>query len=75
MFVFLFVYLELIEELAEATDLKFGMHVEHVVSRNNTKDISDIFTNEPLRLLALRELLFTLTCTRAFGLGKGENYL
>ena len=51
MFVFLFVYLELIEELAEATDLKFGMHVEHVVSRNNTKDISDIFTNEPLRLL------------------------
>ena len=23
----------------------------------------------------LRELLFTLTCTRAFALGKGENYL
>ena len=29
---------ELIEELARATDLKFGMHVEHVVSRNKTKE-------------------------------------
>ena len=36
---------ELIEELAGATDLKFGMNVEHVVSRNKTKDLSDISTN------------------------------
>ena len=32
---------ELIEELAGATDLKFGMHVDHVVSRNKTKDLSE----------------------------------
>ena len=41
----LFVCSELIEELAGATDLKFGIHVEHVVSRNKTKDLSDISTN------------------------------
>ena len=35
----------LIEELAGATDLKSGIHVEHVVSRNKTKDLSDISTN------------------------------
>ena len=45
LFVCLFVCPELIEELARATDLKFGMHVEHVVSRNKTKDLSDISTN------------------------------
>ena len=42
---FLFFCPELIEELAGATDLKFGMHVEHVVPRNKTKDPSDISTN------------------------------
>ena len=42
---FLFVCAELIEELAKATDLKFGMYVEDVVSRNKTKDLSDIATN------------------------------
>ena len=36
-----FVCPELIEELAGATDLKFGMHVDHVVSRNKTKDLSE----------------------------------
>ena len=41
----LFVCSELIEELAGNTDLKFGMHVEDVVSRNKTKDLSDITTN------------------------------
>ena len=41
LFVCLFVYSELTEELAGATDLKFGMHVEHVVSRNKTKDLRD----------------------------------
>ena len=41
----LFVCPELIEELAGATDLKFGMLVEHVVSRNKIKDLSDISTN------------------------------
>ena len=41
----LFVCPELIEELARATDLKFGLNVEHVVSRNKTKDLSDIPTN------------------------------
>ena len=45
LFVCLFVCSELIEELAGATDLKFGMHMEHVVFRNKTKDLSDIFTN------------------------------
>ena len=45
LFVCLFVCPELIEELVGATDLKFGMHVEHVVSRNKTKDLSDISTN------------------------------
>ena len=45
LFVCLFVCSELIEELTRATDLKFGMHVEHVVSRNKTKDLSDISTN------------------------------
>ena len=45
LFVCLFVCPELIEELAGATGLKFGMHVEHVVSRNKTKDLSDISTN------------------------------
>ena len=45
LFVCLFVCSELIEELAGATDLKFGMHVEHVVSRNKTRDLSDISTN------------------------------
>ena len=40
----LFVCSELIEELSRATDLKFGIHVEHVVSRNKTKDLSDIST-------------------------------
>ena len=35
---------ELIEELNRATDLKF-VHVEHIVSRNKTKDLSDISTN------------------------------
>ena len=43
--IFLFVCSELIEELAGATDLKFGIRVEHVVSRNKTKDLSDISTN------------------------------
>ena len=43
-FVSLFVCSELIEELARATDLKFGMQVEHVVSRNKTKDLNDIST-------------------------------
>ena len=38
LFCFLFVCPELIEELAEATDLKFGMRVEDVVTRNKTKD-------------------------------------
>ena len=37
----LIVCLELIEELARATDLKFGMHVEHIVTRNKTKDLSE----------------------------------
>ena len=36
---------ELIEELAGATDLKFCMHVEHIVSRKKTKDLSDISAN------------------------------
>ena len=45
LFVCLFVCPELIEELAGATYLKFGMHVKHVVSRNKTKDLSDISTN------------------------------
>ena len=31
---FLFVCAELIEELARATDLKFGIRVEHVVATN-----------------------------------------
>ena len=49
LFVFcLFVCPELIEELTRATDLKFGMHVEHVVSRNKTKDLSDISTKKEL---------------------------
>ena len=41
----MFVCPELIEELAEATYLKLGMHVEHVVSRKKSKDLSDISTN------------------------------
>ena len=41
----LFVCPELIEELTRATELKFGMLVEHVVSRNKTQDLSDISTN------------------------------
>ena len=45
LFVCLFVCPELIEELAGATHLKFGMYVKHVVSRNKTKDLSDISTN------------------------------
>ena len=45
LFVCLFVCSELIEGLAGATDLKFGMHVKYVVSRNKTKDKSDISTN------------------------------
>ena len=44
-FVCLFVCPELIEELAGAIDLKFGKNVENVVSRNKTKDLSDISTN------------------------------
>ena len=44
-FVCLFVCPELIEELTRATDLKFSIHVEHVVSRNKTKDLSGISTN------------------------------
>ena len=45
--IFLFVLFvqELIEELAGAADFKFGIHVEHIVSRNKTKDLSDISTN------------------------------
>ena len=42
---FLFACPELIEELAGATDLKFGMRVENVVTRNKTRSISDISTN------------------------------
>ena len=41
----MFVCPELIEELTGATNLKFGMHVEHVVSRSKIKDLSDISTN------------------------------
>ena len=41
----LFVCSDMIEELAGATDLKFGIHVEHTVSRNKTKDLSDISIN------------------------------
>ena len=41
----LFVCPELIEEQAEATDLKFGMRVEHVVPGNKTQDLSDISTS------------------------------
>ena len=33
-----------------------------------------IYVTNALRLLALCELLFTLTCTRVFVIGKGENY-
>ena len=33
-FVFLFICAELIEELARATDLKFGIRVEHVAATN-----------------------------------------
>ena len=44
-FVCLFVCLELIEKLARATDLKFGMRVEHVVATNKFQDQSDISTN------------------------------
>ena len=44
-FVCLFVCPELIEELAGATELIFGIHVNHVVSRNMTKDLRDISTN------------------------------
>ena len=40
----LFVCAELIEELARATDLKFGMAVD-VVARNKLSDLSDISTN------------------------------
>ena len=40
----LFICPELIKELAWATDLKFGMRVEHV-PRNKTKDLSDISAN------------------------------
>ena len=45
LFVCLFVCSELIEELARTTDLKFGLHVEHAVTMNKTKDLSDISTN------------------------------
>ena len=41
----LFVCADLIEELARVTDLKFGIRVEHVVTRNKTKDLSDISAN------------------------------
>ena len=34
LFVYLFICAELIEELARATDLKFGMRVESVVATN-----------------------------------------
>ena len=44
----LFVCPELIEELAGVTELKFGMHVEHVLSRNMRKDLSDISTNSEI---------------------------
>ena len=43
-FVCLFVCSELIEELARATDLKFGMIMEDVVTMNKTKDLSVIST-------------------------------
>ena len=44
-FVCLFVCPELIEELAGATDLKFGKCVEDAVTRNKTKVLSDISTD------------------------------
>ena len=45
LFVCLLVCAELIEELARATYLKFGIRVEQVVATNKTKDLSDISTN------------------------------
>ena len=44
-FICLFVCTKLIVELSGATGLKFGMHVEHIVYRNKTKDMSNISTN------------------------------
>ena len=38
LFFCLFVCSELIEELSGATDMKFGIHVEHVVPRSKTKE-------------------------------------
>ena len=51
-FVCLIVCPELIEELAGATDLKFGMHVEHTVTGNTLSEKGDKMS-WPIRFEAL----------------------
>ena len=73
LFVCLFVCAELIEELARATDLKFGILVEHVVATNKFQDLSDISTNFWERwqnVWPIRSEGFTAACTYNKGITK-----
>ena len=61
MFVFyLFVCPEFIERLAGATDLKFSMRVEHVVTRNKTKDKKKLFSEKVTKYLGLSNLRLSI---------------